>query len=152
MTDLMHSRRTFIVLSRLMAPFIRRGWIRTGRLSGALCILRTKGRKSGIVREVSLNYALAPGGVWLMAGWGTATQWYANLLADKHAEVAIDGRARAGLAATVEEPAERLRAVRAVLLASGWAGRAYGFDPATVDDERLARATAAFPVIHVGFD
>jgi deazaflavin-dependent oxidoreductase (nitroreductase family) len=141
-------------LSRAMAPLIRRGIIRGNRWSGDLLVLRTRGRKSGAWREASLDYAAAPGGdgVLVAAGWGDATQWYRNLLADPRVEVVVRGRRHAGTASVVTEPAEWIRDLRAVLLGSGMAGRSGGVDPRRDPDERLAQAYAGTPVIHVAFD
>jgi deazaflavin-dependent oxidoreductase (nitroreductase family) len=135
-----------------MVPGIRHGLIRSTRVGGSLCVLRTTGRKTGIAREAALDYAAAPdGGIWLAAGWGTETRWYLNLLADPAAEVMCDGTTRRGLASTVVDPAERLQAIRAILVASGFVARLYGYDPATVSDDRLARDFATTPIVHVSF-
>ena len=143
------TRWLLIGLSRLMAPFIRRGWLPSTRLGGNLCVLHTRGHHSGRVREASLNYGPAPDGIWLAAALGDGTGWYRNLLADPVVRVRIDGHWRRGEASVVRAPADRLAALRAVLVGAGVVGRAYGFDPATADDEQIKRATAGVPAIHV---
>jgi deazaflavin-dependent oxidoreductase (nitroreductase family) len=149
----LHSRRLFVLLSRLMAPLIRRRVIRSTRVGGSLCVLRTRGRRTGRVREAALDYASGPDGAILVAaGWGRSTRWYLNLLADPRVEVTCDGRTRAGVAAEVTDPDERMRGLRAILVASGAVGRAYGYDPATVPDERLASDFASIPVVRVRLD
>jgi deazaflavin-dependent oxidoreductase (nitroreductase family) len=153
MADLLHNRRVFVGLSRVMAPGIRHGLIRSTRLGGALCVLRTRGRRTGQLREAALDYATAPdGGIWLLAGWGRSTAWYLNLQSDPHVTVTLEGATRTGLATTVTAPDERLGALRAVLVASGFVARLYGYDPRTVTDERLAADFATTPVVHVAFD
>jgi deazaflavin-dependent oxidoreductase (nitroreductase family) len=153
MANPLHARRAFVALSRVMAPGIRHGLIRSTRVGGQLCVLRTRGRKSGRVREAALDYAPAPdGGIWLVAGWGRETRWYLNLLADPAVEVTCEGRTRRGVATTVADPAVRLRALRAILAASGFVARMYGYDPRTVPDERLERDFETTPVVHVAFD
>lgn len=117
-----------------------------------MCVLRTRGRRTGRVREATLDYARASdGGIWVIAGWGAATQWYQNLLADPGVEVAMGRRVRRGTAAVLVEPGDRIPAVRAVLLASGMAGRSGGIDPRTATDTRLAEVYGGFPVIHIRF-
>ena len=147
---MIRSRRLFVLLSRLMAPAIRHGLIRSTRLGGSLCVLRTRGRRSGRTREAALDYATAPdGGIWVAAGWGTATAWYRNLLADPAVEVVCERRTWRGIAEPLSDPAERIVAIRSILLAAGFVGRAYGFDPATVPDARLAELFDAIPIIRI---
>jgi hypothetical protein len=45
--SLTRSRRLFVLLSRVMAPGIRHGLIRSTRLGGSFCVLRTRGRRTG---------------------------------------------------------------------------------------------------------
>ena len=117
-----------------------------------MCVLRTHGRQTGKIREAALDYAAAPdGGIWIMAGWGAETRWYRNLVADPSVEVAIGRRTRRGTARTVTEPAEAAAAKRAVLLASGLAGRSGGVDPRTASDERLALVYDGLPAVHISF-
>lgn len=87
-----------------------------------------------------------------MAGWGRATAWYLNLLSDPCVSVTLEGRTRSGTATTVTGPAERLQAIRAVLVASGFVARLYGYDARTASDERLGEDFAATPIVHVAFD
>jgi len=147
------SRRFFAGLSRVMAPLVRRGLVPPTRVGGCLCLLRVRGRRSGRPREVVLDYARSPdGAIWLLAGWGNATRWYQNVLANPEVEITIGRRTRPGTARLVTDPAERVRAVRAVLLSSGVAGRMVGVDPAADSDERLATVFEAIPVVAVRAD
>ncbi|HEX7951160.1 MAG TPA: nitroreductase family deazaflavin-dependent oxidoreductase [Candidatus Limnocylindrales bacterium] len=153
MANPLHARRLFVGLSRLMAPGIRHGVVRSTRLGGRLCVLRTRGRRSGKLREAALDYADAPdGGIWIAAGWGRATAWYLNLLSDPRVSVTCEGRTRAGHATSITDPAERLRAIRAILVASGFVARLYAYDPRTASDSRLAADFATTPIVHVAFD
>jgi deazaflavin-dependent oxidoreductase (nitroreductase family) len=149
----LHSRRLFVGLSRLMAPGIRHGVVRSTRLGGRLCVLRTRGRRSGKLREAALDYADAPeGGIWIAAGWGRGTAWYLNLLSDPRVSVTCEGRTRSAHATTVTDQVERLRAIRAILVASGFVARLYGYDLRTVSDSTLAADFATTPIVHVAFD
>ncbi len=153
MANPLHSRRAFMGLSRIMAPGIRHGLIRSTRIGGRLCVLRTRGRRSGRPREVALDYAPAPGGgIWLAAGWGRSTAWFLNLEADPRVSVTLEGATHDGFATPLTSPEDRLRALRAILRDSGFVARLYGYDLATVPDERLAADFAAIPVVHVRFD
>ncbi|MBI3750191.1 MAG: nitroreductase family deazaflavin-dependent oxidoreductase [Chloroflexi bacterium] len=152
MPNPLHARRLFVGLSRLMAPAIRHGAIRSSRFGGQLCVLQTRGRRSGKVREASLDYAEAPsGGIWVAAGWARSTAWYLNLLSEPCVSVTLEGRRRDGIATTVTDPVERLHAIRAILAASGFVARLYGIDPRTVSDERLGADFEATPIVLVTF-
>jgi deazaflavin-dependent oxidoreductase (nitroreductase family) len=153
MRSLLESRRLFVGLSRVMAPGIRHGVIRSSRVGGRLCVLETRGRRSGKPREAALDYADAPsGGIWIAAGWARSTAWYLNLLSEPHVRVTLEGRSRDGIATTVADPVERLRAIRAILVASGFVARLYGYDPRTVPDQRLATDFEATPIVLVTFE
>ena len=76
-----------------MIPIHRAGlgaWLGSP-IGGCMLLLRVRGRKSGIVRETPLNYLVADGSVWIVAGFGPATEWYRNLLADPAVEVVLPG-------------------------------------------------------------
>src|SRR3972149_4399463 len=82
-------------------------------LTGSLMILRTRGRKTGLLRETPLGYAILDGSVWCCAGFGARTHWYRNILADAGVEVVLaNGSAFAGPAEVVTEPAAVARGFR----------------------------------------
>lgn len=151
MANPLPARRLFVGLSRVMAPGIRHGVIRSTRAGGRLCVLQTRGRRSGKLREAALDYADAPSGIWVAAGWARSTAWYLNLLAEPRVSVSLEGRRRDGIATTVTDPIERLRAIRAILAASGFVARLYGYDLRTVSDERLDADFEATPIVLVTF-
>lgn len=123
-------------------------WVSTP-VGGWIVLLRVTGRKSGLVREVPLNYLIDDGAVWVMAGFGTATQWYRNLLADPAVEVRLPGRAFAGLADEVLDPAVRARIIPALTRATGLPGWMVVPSPATAADEAILDATAFVPLMRI---
>ncbi len=145
--------RGFLVLNRRLAlPALHAGlapfW--SLPLTGYLAILRTRGRRSGAIREAPLGYVISEGAVYVWAGFGPATQWLRNIEADPRVEMVLPGRSFSGNAEVVTDPGERLRAGRALAAALGLIGMAtLGLDPKTASDEELARQTAGLPLVRI---
>ena len=145
--------RAFLVLNRRLAlPVLHAGLAPFWSLpvTGYMAILRTRGRKSGVVREAPLGYVISEGAVYVWAGFGPATQWLRNVEADPRVEVVLPGRSFAGLAEVVTDPDERLRAGRALAAALGVIGMmTLGLNPRTATDEELSRRTAGLPLVRI---
>ena len=138
------NRYVMVPLFRLgLAPFIG------SPFGGYIMVLKVIGRKTGKMRYTPVNYAIANGNVYCLAGFGAISDWYRNLLAHPNIQVVMPGGAIAGIADTVTDPAERLRIIRQILINAGFAGLFYGYDPRTVSDERLDETTRDVPVIRI---
>jgi deazaflavin-dependent oxidoreductase (nitroreductase family) len=145
--------RAFLVLNRRLAlPVLHAGLAPFWSLpiTGYMAILRTRGRRSGVVREAPLGYVISEGSVYVWAGFGPQTAWLRNVEADPHVEVVLPGRSFAGLAEVVTDPDERLRAGRALTAALGVIGMmTLGVNPRTASDEELARRTEGLPLVRI---
>ena len=137
-------------LNRLMLPWFRlgRGPRRT-RMGGWLCALRTRGRKTGRIREVALDYAPAPDGIWICAGFGERTAWLHNVRADPCVEVRLGGRWWPGRVREITDREERLLGARELLCHAGFMGWIYGFNPRRASDRRLERALRDLVMLRV---
>lgn len=146
-------RRAMLALNRfIMLPWFRRsGGPRRSTLGGRVCVLRTIGRRSGLLREAPLSYAPAEGGICVAAGFGSQTAWMHNLRANPLAEVQLGRQVLPVEAEELTDPGERDRAIRAVMVNAGAAGFCYGFDPRRVSDERLRAATEEVVVFRLRF-
>lgn len=144
--------RAFKALNRwFMVPAHHAGlgaWVSTP-VGGWILLLRVRGRKSGVIRETPLNYVIADGSAWIMAGFGRRTEWYRNLLADPSVEVRLPGRAFAGTAEEVLDPAVRARMIPALVRATGLPGMMVVPSPMTTPDEVIVDATAWVPLIRL---
>lgn len=142
-----------LALNRLvMLPWFRRsGGPARSTLGGRVCVLRSIGRRSGLLREAPLSYAPTEGGMWVAAGFGPLTAWMHNLRANPLAEVQLGQQVLPVEAEELTDADERLRAIRAVMVNAGAAGFCYGFDPRRASDERIREATLDVVVFRLRF-
>jgi deazaflavin-dependent oxidoreductase (nitroreductase family) len=145
-------RRGFRLLNTYVAvPAIKAGagpLLATSQ-AGSIMVLRTVGRKSGLVREAPLGYAVFDGKVLVIAGYGREAHWFRNALADPKVEVALPGAVLAGRAEEVTDPAARRVAFRAVMTALGVVGKLTLGDVALMADDEVDRLAEAFPVLAI---
>jgi len=145
-------RRGFRVLNRYVAgPMIRvgAGPLLCTPVSGSILMLRTVGRKSGLVREAPLGYAVVDGRVAMIAGYGRDAHWFRNALANPTVEIALPGAVFAGTAEELTDRVVRREAFRAVMAALGTVGQLTLGDTAQMDDDEVDRLADAFPVLAV---
>ena len=112
-------------------------------------VLRTRGRRSGLVREAPLGYVIRDGAVYCVAGYGTPTPWFQNLMADPAVEVILPTRRFRGVAAPVDLRVEWLSAYRALIASFGLVGRAVVGDIQRLDDAELLARHRVLPVVRI---
>jgi deazaflavin-dependent oxidoreductase (nitroreductase family) len=143
--------RAFRVANRwYVTPAIKAGLapLHANPVTGSWMLLRTRGRRTGRIREVPLGYALVDGAVYCAVGYGTRSAWYRNILADPRVEAVLPSVAIAGLAEEVTDPVERRRAWRALIRALGVLGRSLVCS-ADAPDDVLDRSTAGLPLVRI---
>jgi deazaflavin-dependent oxidoreductase (nitroreductase family) len=119
-------------------------------LTGYLMILRTRGRKSGEMRDAPLGYTIVGDGVYCVAGFGRPTHWFQNVLADPHVEVILPGRAFSGLAEEVTDGDERRRVLAPLLRSMGVVAGMVGMgNPWRDGPEEIERKCAGMPLVRV---
>lgn len=118
-------------------------------LTGYIMVLKTLGRKSGKLRYTPVNYAILDGQIYCVAGFGQTSLWYRNLQAQPRLELLLPAGAVSGVAETVSDAAEAVRALRQVLISAGLAGYFYGFNPRTVSETRLRELADTALVIRI---
>ena len=145
-------RKAFRVLNRwAAAPLIRAGGgpFLTTTATGSILVLRTTGRKSGLVREAPLGYTVIDGRVVVMAGYGRKAHWFRNALADPEVEVLLPGALIAGRAAEITEPGEMRAAFRILIESMGIVGRLTLGNVRGKSDAEVDALAAAFPILAI---
>ena len=136
----------------VMLPMLRHriagAWVGSP-LIGYFLTLTTTGRRSGLLRETPLNYAILDGHVYVLSGFGAHADWYLNLTADPQVTLGLPGRTLQGAAAPVLDPVEAERAAMAVARNCGFALVFEGTNPLTVTDEHLREQLAGRPVVRI---
>ena len=106
-------------------------------LTGYIMVLQTIGRRSGKARLTPLNYALANGYIYCIAGFGSGTNWLANLQANPNVEVHLSGTALRGNAEIVTDQEEAQRAFIQIMHNCGFASLLVGLNPFTLTNEKI---------------
>jgi deazaflavin-dependent oxidoreductase (nitroreductase family) len=119
-------------------------------LTGYLMILRTRGRKSGEMRDAPLGYTIVGDHVYCIAGFGRPTHWFQNVLADPHVEVILPSRAFSGVAEEVTDREERRRALVSLLRSLGLVAGMMGMgNPWRDSPEEIDRKCEGMPLVRV---
>lgn len=142
----------FLYLNRwFMGPALRSpfGRLIGNPLTSYLLLLRTRGRRTGLVREAPLGYVIRDGFAFCVAGYGMRTPWYLNLLDNPTVEVVLPGRTIRAVAEPVTDEAKWLRTYRAVIGSFGLVGRLVDGDPRRLDDATLLSAHRSLPVVRI---
>jgi deazaflavin-dependent oxidoreductase (nitroreductase family) len=143
----------FNLLNRYVSvPALKAGLGRymSNPFSGYLMILRTRGRRSGEMRDAPVGYAIVGDAVCCIGGFGRRTNWYQNLLADPHVEVILPGRSFSGLAEEVTLLDERLEVLPPLLRSMGPLVETFGLgNPRRDTPEELVRKCEGMPLVRV---
>lgn len=146
-------RQGFRLFNRYMVLLWRLGlgrWLNAlPEAFGRYMVISHVGRRTGARRRTPVNYAIADGDVYCVAGFGPGSDWYRNLKANPMVEVWLPDGWWDGLATDESDAPDRLSLVRRVLIASGFASRAAGIDPAMVSDAELGAATRDYRLIRI---
>jgi deazaflavin-dependent oxidoreductase (nitroreductase family) len=143
--------RAFLIVNPLFAAALERGFgaLISSPLTGHLIVLRTRGRRTGLIRAAPLGYVVLDGAIYCSAGFGETTAWYRNVLADPWVEVVLPGRTLRGRAAAVSEPDEWIRAYRALIASLGVTGRLTVGDVRGLDNAELLAAHGGIPLVRI---
>ena len=118
-------------------------------LTGYIMVLQTIGRKSGKPRLTPLNYALADGYIYCIAGFGSGTHWLANLKANPVVEVRIAGTALKGSAEIVTKGEEAQRIFIQIIHNCGFAALLVGLNPFRLTDEKILQKRGPEVVVRI---
>ncbi len=117
--------------------------------TGSMLLLRTVGRRSGLVRETPLGYAVIDGRVVVVAGYGRRSDWFRNALAHPEVEVVLPGARLRGRAEEITDPDERRAAFRTTIGAMALVGRLTLGDVGAAGTARVDELAEAFPMLAI---
>jgi deazaflavin-dependent oxidoreductase (nitroreductase family) len=116
---------------------------------GAIMVIKHKGRKSGLTRYAPVNFAEIDGEIYCMAGFGEKTHWYQNLQADPNVELWLPDSRWMGIAEEASGAENRIDIMRAVLIASGFAGPLFGANPRKMSDEQVEKLLDSYRIMRI---
>ena len=114
-------------------------------VGGRIMVITHTGRKSGLRRRTPVNYAPIDGDLYCTAGFGAASDWYRNILANPEVEVWLPGDWRRGRAEDISQDPRRIPLLRQVIIASGVVGPLFGVNPHKMDDAAFDQVTCQIP-------
>jgi deazaflavin-dependent oxidoreductase (nitroreductase family) len=119
-------------------------------LTGYLMILRTRGRKSGEMRDAPLAYTIVGEHAYCIAGFGRRTHWFQNVLSDPKVEVILPARSFSGLAEEVTDPEERRHILPPLLRSMGVIAGMVGMgNPRRDSPDEIARKCEGMPLVRI---
>jgi deazaflavin-dependent oxidoreductase (nitroreductase family) len=146
------SKTVFKYMNRYyMLPLSKLGllpWMQNP-LTGYIMVLQTIGRKSGKVRYTPLNYALADGYIYCIAGFGSGTHWLAHLKANPIVDVRFAGTLLRGHSEIVTDGEEAQRVFIQILHTCGLASLLVGLNPFTLTDEKILQKRGPEIVVRI---
>lgn len=145
-------RKIFKAFNHFMLMLWRLGLARYGNpteFGGAIMVIKHLGRKSGQLRYAPVNFAEVDGDIYCTAGFGTKTHWYQNLQADPNVELWLPDSRWAGVAEDASEAENRVEILRAVLIASGFAGPLFGANPRRMTDEQVEALIGPYRLMRI---
>jgi deazaflavin-dependent oxidoreductase (nitroreductase family) len=134
-----------------MVPAFRCGLgsILVNPIIGYIMVLKTTGAKTKQTRYAPVNYAIINGHIYCVAGWGTATHWFANLTAHPALTVLLPGRVVHARAEQVLDPTEARRAIVNVAKNAGLTLLFDGLNPLTATPRQILAANGWMPVVRI---
>ena len=148
------ARQAFKYFNRFMLILWRLGlgsWINFWPdVVGRILVLTHKGRRTGKYHQTPVNYAVVDGEIYCTAGFGSNADWYRNIRINPTVEIWLPDGWYEATAQDLSGSPDRLPILRAVLIASGFAAKAFGeIDPKIITDEELAAKTSDYRLIHL---
>src|SRR5512143_3855319 len=112
-----------------------------------IMVIRHIGRKSGKEYLTPVNYAPIGNEIYCIAGFGPGTDWFRNIMARPVVDLWLPQGWRCAHALDAGDSPERVKLLREVAIASGFAGPLLGVDPKKMTDEQLEKAARDYRLV-----
>jgi deazaflavin-dependent oxidoreductase (nitroreductase family) len=145
-------RSIFKKFNRFMLLLWRLGfgsWGNGTSFGGSIMVIKHTGRKTGLTRHTPVNYAIVNGDVYCTAGFGVVSDWYLNIMTKPEVEVWLPDGRWTGIAEDVTDTENNYLIFRQVLIASGFAGPLFGFNPKNLTDQDLINLLENYRLIRI---
>ena len=146
-------RRIFKIGNRVMVYLWKLGLGKhinaAPKYGGQVMVIQHTGRKTGKVYRTPVNYTILNNEIYCVAGFGADTDWYQNIMVNPQVEVWLPDSWWAGIAEEIFDPDVRTPMMRRVLIASGFAAKAFGIHADKISDEELDRLTRDYRLIRI---
>jgi deazaflavin-dependent oxidoreductase (nitroreductase family) len=119
---------------------------------GTVLVLHHVGRKSGRRYRSPVNFAQVDNELYCVAAFGEGADWYRNLMASPRTEVWLPTGRWMVHAEDISDDPQRIRLIREVLLASGFAAPAFGLFPRSMSDDQVQAATEDARLLHLRWE
>ena len=119
------------------------------KVIGRYLVITHTGRKSGLPRRTPVNYATVGTDIYVVAGFGSISDWYRNMLADPYVEVWLKDGWYDAVAEDVSDVADRLYILRQVIIGSGFVAPLVGLDPYKQDDATFDELTRDYRIVRL---
>ena len=114
-------------------------------------VIKHRGRKSGKEYLTPVNYAIVNGEIYCMAGFGSISDWYRNMLVYPRVELWLPEGKRIACAEEVSDSPNRLFLTRQIAIASGFAAPLLGINIKKLSDEQLDDISKEYRLVHFTF-
>jgi len=145
-------KRVFKGFNQFMVLLWRLGLARWGngtKYGGWVMVIKHTGRRTGLERLTPVNYAQVNGDLYCTAAFGRKADWFRNIQANPQVEVWLpDGRWR-GVAEDATDDPDGASLLRQVIVASGFAGPLFGFNPKKMSDDDFARLLQQYRLVRI---
>ncbi|MBM3126191.1 MAG: nitroreductase family deazaflavin-dependent oxidoreductase [Chloroflexi bacterium] len=145
-------RRVFRAMNPFMVFMLRigLGWTMNiwPAVSGRIVVINHRGRKSGKEYLTPVNFAVVDGEVYCMAGFGSLSDWYKNMMANPGVLLWLPQGKRRARAEDVSDSPRRIFLIRQVIIGAGFAGPLFGVDQRKLNDGQLAAVTKDYRLLH----
>lgn len=145
-------RMVFKVFNRFMLLLWRLGlgaWGNGTKYGGYMMVIKHIGRKSSLTRYTPVNYAIINDDIYCTAGFGKKSDWYLNILHNPEVEVWLPDGRWVGMAKDVTTSEDRAKILRAVIVASGFAGLLFGVNPKKLTDDDFEELLDRYRIIRI---
>jgi hypothetical protein len=111
-------------------------------------VIKHRGRKSGREYLTPVNYTISNGEIYCMAGFGSVSDWYRNMLVYPRVELWLPEGKRTACAEDISDSSNRLSLTREIAIASGFAAPLLGINIKKLSDEQLDKLSKEYRLVH----